>query len=424
MRWSSIVVAGGIVGVAACGDGAGAPADATPTAADAMPVVADAPAADAVPPDATPPDAVPCANVLAGLGGDCMSAPVAVTTPSSETPNAEIAWTGSEYAIVWVDRDAGGARRIYLTRVDASGAGLGTVQLSQGTPDVYNPAIAWNGGEHGVTWTDSSNDVWFLRVSASGAAIGTPAVISEAAADAQGVAIAWGGDRYGVTWHDGRNGNSEIYFAALDATGAKLTSDVRVTTTSARSWMPVLAWTGGAFAIAYREDASTFSGRIFLALVDAAGVAAGGGVVSDAAAWVDGPTISWNGAQLVVVWDDNRATDRDLYAAFLDGAGVEAGPDVRITTTPTYSDEAMVAWNGTTYRVVWQEDIEPGPMAIQAADLDTAGTKLTTDVELAQGGLSPGMPRLVWTGDRYGVFWQVPVDASTRQLLYATLTPP
>jgi hypothetical protein len=425
MRWTSLLVSGFVIAAAVatgCGDnGANVAADAD-VATDAA--ITDAALVDASPPDASPPDAAPCANPLPGLGGECLSTPVGVTTPSAETPNAEIAWTGTEFAIAWVDRDAGGARRIYVTRVDATGAPLGTTQMSEGSGDVNNPAIAWSGAELGVTWTTSSNDVYFVRATAAGDRIGTPAQISEAAANAQGIAIAWSGDRYGLAWHDGRDGNSEIYFAALDAMGVKLTADVRVTNTAARSWTPSMVWTGTGFAIVYREDTSSFSGRVNLALVDATGAGAGGTPISDVAAWIDGPALAWNGSQLVVVWDDNRATDQELYLQYLDGSGVEQGSDVRITMTTTYSDDAVVAWNGSTYRVAWQENIEPGPFGLDVADLDTVGTKLTGDVELVQSGLSPAMARLFWIGDRYAVFWQVPLAANMRQLMYATLTPP
>jgi hypothetical protein len=237
------------------------------------------------------------------------------------------------------------------------------------------------------------------------------------------VQIAWTGTRYGLAWHDQRPGNSEIYFAAVDAAGVKLTADVRVSTSPARSWMPSIVWTGAGFAIAYTEDASTFANRVFLALVDADGAGAGGAPISDVSAWVGEAMASWSGDRLAVVWDDDRSGDRDIYTTFLSAAGVEQGPDARITATAEYSDEPFVAWNGAEYRLLWQEHLAAGGFATAAADLDTSGARLTADALLGQSGLSPGRPRIAWIGDRHAVLWQVPVGTSQRQLLFATITP-
>jgi hypothetical protein len=413
MHSRTIVLA--IAGLAACGGGGSVdPADAGLANADAPGAI-----------DARP-DAVACSNVLVGLGGACMSAPVGVTPPSPEVPIAEVAWTDGAFAIVWIDRDGGGTRRIYLTRVDVAGAPLGTTQLSTASADVYNPTVAWSGSELGVAWTDSGKDVWFVRVAADGTPIGVPAAITEPTADAAGVAIAWGGDRWGLVWGDTREGVSKVFFAAISAMGVKLTADVRVSAAPLRSWLPALVWTGTDFAIAYREDSGTFTGRIFLAFVDAMGNGGGIGPISDVVAWVDAPTIAWNGTQLAIVWDDDRVTDRELYAAFFDAGGVEAGPDVRLTASAGYSENASIAWHDGAYRVVWEDDLSTGAQGLLGADIDAAGTKLTPDVDLASTILSPASPRLRWAGDRWGVFWQIAVsiDPAMRQVVYATVTSP
>ena len=406
-----------VMALAACGDSATRP-DALVDWSDATPDPEDAPDAPDAPPDAPPPHDAPCATPVTALG-DCRGAIVPVTPPSSETPNAEVVWTGTDYALAWIARDAQDARRVYLGRLDTTGTALSSVAISEGTTDVYNPVIAWSGSELAIAWCDSSNDVYFLRATAAGAPIGSPQQVSEAAANAQGVQMAWNGARYGLAWHDQRAGNSEIYFASLDATGTKQTADVRVTTSAARSWTPHLAPTATGFAIAWTEDASTFVNSVGVVRVDNAG--AGVGVtVTDVSSWIGDARLLDRTGTLAIVWDDNRATDRDIYFTRVDANGAEPASDVRLTTTAAFSDQPFLAWNGTRYRLAWQES----GVGLSLADLDTTGVKSTADTMLVATPLSPARPRLVWTGDHYGVFWQsIGATSDERRLYFTTLTP-
>jgi hypothetical protein len=67
--------------------------------------------------------------------------------------------------------------------------------------------------------------------------------------------LAWTGTEYGVSWSDSRDGGSqEIYFARLDATGAKIGSDVRVTNNAYYDVIPKLVWNGTEYGLLWRID--------------------------------------------------------------------------------------------------------------------------------------------------------------------------
>lgn len=67
--------------------------------------------------------------------------------------------------------------------------------------------------------------------------------------------LVWTGTEYGVTWYDYRDGNQEIYFARISASGAKQGDDLRLTNADGRySESPSLVWTGTEYGVAWADD--------------------------------------------------------------------------------------------------------------------------------------------------------------------------
>jgi hypothetical protein len=80
--------------------------------------------------------------------------------------------------------------------------------------------------------------------------------------------LVWTGSEYGASWHDDRDGNFEIYFARISATGSKVGTDVRITNDPAESGsfnvLPCgtsLAWTGSEFGVVWSDDRGSGSLR-------------------------------------------------------------------------------------------------------------------------------------------------------------------
>ena len=78
--------------------------------------------------------------------------------------------------------------------------------------------------------------------------------------------LTWTGSVYGVAWQEYDSPYYDIYFLALDGTGAIVGSDIRVTTTSVSSQNPDAVWTGSEFGIVW-HDASAGHQDIYLGRV-------------------------------------------------------------------------------------------------------------------------------------------------------------
>src|SRR5438105_5573295 len=81
-----------------------------------------------------------------------------------------VAWTGTEYGLVW-RRHVGEGAAVYLARVSSGGALLGAPSLvAHHARGVRAPRVVWNGEAYAVAWiaAGGSDPVYLTILSASG----------------------------------------------------------------------------------------------------------------------------------------------------------------------------------------------------------------------------------------------------------------
>jgi hypothetical protein len=107
---------------------------------------------------------------------------------------------------------------------------------------VRQPAITWSPTEtrYGVVWQDlrmtaGDEEIYFALMSPNGQMVGTEIRVSEEADESARPRVAWGNGSFGVVWNDSRNGNLDIYFRQLDATGNPVGTEKQLTTDTAPS---------------------------------------------------------------------------------------------------------------------------------------------------------------------------------------------
>jgi hypothetical protein len=91
------------------------------------------------------------------------------TLPGTPALLSTLTWNGSGYGVVWVNTESS-TYRPHFGLVGSGGFVPGSDIAIGPTAGVYGdgPAVAWNGSEYAVTWTQSSpGKLWFARVSAS-----------------------------------------------------------------------------------------------------------------------------------------------------------------------------------------------------------------------------------------------------------------
>lgn len=316
------------------------------------------------------------------------------------TFKSRIAWSGSEYGVSWSD-NRGGTFGIYFARVDASGSKIGTDDLISG-PTMDRPSVKWTGSEYGLGW-NMAGDVYFARLSPLGAKVGSDEQITTDPDSSSSPSLAWTGSEFGVGWYDTRDGDSEIYFARISAAGAKVGSDVRISNAAGDSYFPTLAWTGSEFGVAWYDQRD---GRyeIYFARVSAAGTKVGPDVrVTNATGDSSFPDLAWSGSEFGAIWNDTRDANLEIYFARISAAGAMVGSDVRVTNATGDSDFPSIAWTGSEYGVVWV-DGRDGTDRTYFVRLSPTGTKVGSDWPIMAH--DSVMPSLVWNGSLFGVSWE------------------
>ena len=150
-------------------------------------------------------------------------------------------WTGDEYGLAWQQDDDAPPNEsdIFFARLDATMGKIGVdIPVAAAAGEfALEPSIAWTGTEYGVAWVKDSN-VYLSRLTATGTKLGSDTLVTDAAPSAKCPSLAWTGAEYGLTWQDFRHGgtNPDIYFARVSAAGAKLGSDMAITDATARDY--------------------------------------------------------------------------------------------------------------------------------------------------------------------------------------------
>jgi hypothetical protein len=342
-----------------------------------------------------------------GCTGPSSRGEVRVTNDSSYSWNPSIAWSGSLFGLAWREnRD--GNEEVYFARVSDAGAKIGSdVRITNATGSSLYPTLAWSGSLFGVGWYDTRDgdyETYFGLVDADGSRAGTDERISYGTGYSMHPSVVWTGSEYGMAWRDERDDQREIYFARISADGARIGSEVRITTEAATSDNPSLAWTGSTFGVAW-NDYRDANEEIYLALVSDAGVKLGSDVrITTSTGSSIRPALVWTGSEFGVGWQDNRDGNPEIYLARISDAGVKVGTDVRVTTDSSASYKPDMTWTGSEYALVWY-DYRDGNTEIYLALVSADGVKASADLRITADADTSEEPDVAWSGSTLGVTW-------------------
>lgn len=227
---------------------------------------------------------------------------------------------------------------IFVQRVDGDGTVLwtenGVALANLMSKDVLDPFVVADGsGGAIVAWQDNRGfrDIYAQRIDASGNVKWTANGIAVCtAAEWQGYirAIPDGAGGAIFTWWENRDGQGDIYAQRVDSLGNMLwTADgAPVCTDPAdQGSPPSIAPDGAGGAVIAWDDYRNADSDIYAQRIDADGNplwTVDGVCVCGATGWVYDPCVASDGAHgAVVVWEDMRGADKDVYVNSVNHAG-------------------------------------------------------------------------------------------------------
>ena len=288
---------------------------------------------------------------------------VRITNDPSVSRNPDLAWTGSEFGLVWSDgRTSASSLQIYFTKITRDGTKiLGDLRITNTSSHMESPSLEWTGSEFGVASMNTTTDgqLYFNRIDINGNKIGGDIQIGYCGdASNQKPSLKWTGSEFDVAWAGGSGSVYQIYFARISSSGTRIGNVVSITVydprTGRRNYNPSLEWTGSEFSVIWSVDSMSGSitpGLYFIritsdgnilsseTLIEAGGprptslvwtgsefgvgysswffrLTSDGTKIGDTISgpW-DGHSVEWTGSEYAVSWTDRRDGNAEIYFA-------------------------------------------------------------------------------------------------------------
>lgn len=351
-----------------------------------------------------------------GVGG------VSISSAAGNQELANLTCKLGACVVTWQD-----SRNLALTSFDIRAQRLATgtaltndgveIIVSQANRAQFVPAITTNNVDFIVVWQDSrdanADTVFGARVTAAGAvtdAAGIPLVRGNNRETAP--AMGRSGNTFGVFWTDSRSFGSDIELVRF-AGGTKLDTTARAVSnaTFAQS-NPAATMSAGNFFVVWQDSRGGLDRDIFGARVSAAGAVLDPAGTAIAVATGDQlvPEIATNGTVSLVVWQDRRSGQHDIFAALVDNAtGALTLGDIVICDVAGDQTAPSAAFDATTgqFLVVWSDNRINTDPNVFGARVSAAGGVLDPDGVLISGAANGQFkPRTTFVNNTALVAWE------------------
>ncbi len=316
-----------------------------------------------------------------------------------------VAWGGTNYFVGWSAyyETVSGAyyQDIYGARVTADGRAIDSsaIPICLNYAAKYSPDVAWGGGNFLVVWShamrppiSSGTDIHGALINAQGQVITNSIQICTAANSQDASCVAFGSSNFLVAWQDSRHWTLNDKVVAVYATRVSPAGVIldpggfAVCDDPESQYSPAVTWSGDTFLTAWEEswqtddDVDIFAARI---LPDGSRPDGDGYRVSHGCNSEQHASAAWGASNYLVVWEsggegavtDIRATRIGPAGNILDAAGI----DVCMATNN--QSHPAVAWDGSNFMVIWEDERNALPSNLQYQDLygariDSAGSVL------------------------------------------------
>jgi PKD repeat protein len=280
-----------------------------------------------------------------------------ISAANGNQRNPAVAFDGTNYLVVWEDTRATVTGDIFAARVSPSGTVLDAdgLSLSLRFSAQSHPAVAFDGTNYLVVWDDGGapfRDIYGTRISRAGTVLDPSFIgISTDANDQASPAIAYDGANYLVAWTDGRNNSTaDIYGSRVSRTGAVLDPAGSQLAGGAEAQMdPALAFDGTNYLLVW-SDYQTFPfSNLIARRVRTSGTPLDNSpiAVSAAEGHQQQASVVYTGTEFLVAWQDGRSgTGTDIYGARVSRAGTALDGDGFILSANAANETHVVLTSG------------------------------------------------------------------------------
>jgi hypothetical protein len=295
------------------------------------------------------------------------------------------------------------------------------------------PVIAAGSGPALVVWADArgeDEDIYACRISETGPLDPDGIPVCAVAGTQRAPAVAFDGTNWLVVWHDYRNGSTpDIYTARVDQSGAVLDpAGIPVSTAAADQRYPRVTYTGANFIVVWHDYRYLDTADVYAARVTPSGSVLDplGIPVSIAPGHQLFPDVAFDGVNALVTWQDRRnGSGYDIYAARVSPAGAVLDPQgLEISRAGASQRVPAIAFDGSNYLIVWQDNRNSESSDIYATRVDPSGTVLDPNgIQVSVAPDTQAAPSVAFSGSDYLVVWQDRRDPDSGNVYCCRVTP-
>jgi hypothetical protein len=227
--------------------------------------------------------------------------------------------------------------------------------------------------------------------------------------------MAWTGAEFGIVWVD--QNDSQVYFARATATGVLVSEAIPLSSAPLGAGVPEIFWTGQEFAVTW-TDYSSNGIHVAFTRIDPAGNVTGPPTLTSLVDFGE-LSVAFNGNEFAIV----RSSGGSLWFSRLSYDGTPAGDETQILSDGAQRYSPRLVWSGNGYGVV--SALAQGSLpAIELLVLSEDGA-LIQPPKIIQDSASDATqyPAITWTGSEYGIAWQGRLNATGTGVLFRRVMP-
>jgi len=217
--------------------------------------------------------------------------------------------------------------------------------------------------------------------------------------------LAWSGESY-VGTYTGSSEGFDIWRTQLAPNGDKLQPDELLKITNSDAGGGPIVWTGDRYGVAWQERGDG-DYEAFFRLLDNTGatVVTPPVQLSSAPGFSVNVDLAWTGTRFVAVWQDERSGSFNVYGRTVSLDGVPLGNEIEMVDPGNFPNEApSVAASSQGIGVAFGHgDALAHFIQFQTFDFDLASTSEV--VSLTDGSTDAVYPTVIWNEDSYVVAW-------------------
>jgi hypothetical protein len=297
-------------------------------------------------------------------GGTSWRSDTRLTNNSAVSHFPSIAASRSVVHVVWEEYRDGNAE-IYYKRSPDGGLTWGADTRLTNNPGLsLSPSVAASGNVVHVSWydlRDGNSEIYYKRSADGGLTWGADMRLTNNTAGSTLPAVAVAGTDVHVAWEEYRHGPAEIYYKRSADGGVTWGADTRLTNNGANSFAPSIAASDSDVSVAW-FDHRDGNDEIYQKHSGNSGANWGPDTrVTNNAAVSNYPSVSVSGANVHLVWFDERDGNTEIYYNRSADHGGSWGADVRLTNDAARSTDPCVAVSGSNVHVIWTDARDNAP---------------------------------------------------------------